>query len=153
MGRRAWQPVRSFRWRRMLCLLVLVSDNSPGRDLLGWASQLHTPYHNYRKLSHALALLLLLLQGQGKPTTLPGHKQACRQVWEEAQPGSASSRPATQLAVSCHPLLTPLAFCLLKAAVHFCSNEHAELRWDSCCNTANTWKWEGIHQHMRETVP
>lgn len=44
MGRRAWQPVRSFRCRRMLCLLVLVSDNSPGRDLLGWASQLAPSY-------------------------------------------------------------------------------------------------------------
>lgn len=115
-----------------------------------WLPATH-PHHSYRKLSHALALPLPLLQGQGKPTTLPGHKHAYRQVWEEAQPGSASSRPATQLAVSCHPLLAPSAFCLLKAAVHFYGNEHAELCWDSCCNTENTWKWEGRQQlHERK---
>lgn len=67
-------------------------------------SQLHTPYHNYSKLNHALALPLPLLQGQEKPTTLPGHKHGSSEVWEEAQPGSASSRLAMQLAASCHPL-------------------------------------------------
>lgn len=39
------------------------------REGLTWvsipaSSQLHTPYHNYRKLSHALALPLPLLQGK-----------------------------------------------------------------------------------------
>lgn len=67
-------------------------------------SQLHAPYHNYSKLNHALALPLPLLQGQEKPTTLPGHKHGSSEVWEEAQPGSASSRLAMQLAASCHPL-------------------------------------------------
>lgn len=109
-------------------------------------SLLHIPYHNNSKLNHALALPLPLLQGQGKPTTLPGHKHGCREVWVEAQPGSASSRPAKQLTVSCHPLSDSVclptyhAFCLLKAAVCFYGNEHAELCWDSCCDTANIWK-------------
>lgn len=116
-------------------------------------SQIHTPYHNYSKLSHASALPLPLLQGQGKPTTLPGHQHGSGEVWEEAQPGSASPRPAMQLAVSCHPLLTPFAFCLLKGAVCFHSNQPAELCWDSCCKTPNKWKWEGIHEHHERNGP
>lgn len=128
------------------------------REGLTWVnvpvgSQLHTPYHNFSKLNHAIAMPLPLLQGQGKPTTPPGHRHGSGETWEEAQAESASPRAAMQLAVSCHPLLTLFAFCLLKAALCFYSNENAELCWDSCCHTANIWKWEGIPQHHERNGP
>lgn len=59
--------------------------------------------------------------------------------WWAASPSSA-----------CVCLSSYRAFCLVQAVMHMYSNKRGGICYGSCCNTANIWKWEGIHQcHKR----
>lgn len=105
---------------------------------------------------HHHALPVSLLRGQGKPRALSKNRvvRQCQRMtnlgwlqpvllhgwrWWAASPSSA-----------CVCLSSYRAFCLVQAVMHMYSNKRGGICYGSCCNTANIWKWEGIHQcHKR----